>query len=444
MTDTDLKNIWIKLIEKYKQEIGEESVHQLLRNSYPVNLDGNNLLVVVPNQFMKMMFQLKEENLKPLIDGLFGQKIHLIVESLESADGEEQAENTPSNTTVIPIDNFDTNLNKKFTFENFVIGNNTRLVYAAAKRIVETPGKIYNPLFVYGKPGLGKTHIIQAIGNQLRKKNPQMKVFYTSTEAFTNDLIMAIQHKTTEAFHEKYRQLDCLIIDDIQQLKGKERTQEEFFNTFNALESVSKQIIIASDRIPQEIETLQDRITSRLSKGFLGDIQQPDFETRLAILNLKLEERNITLTEDCKNIICTAIKTDIRVMESICNRIQILSEIGEKITQDTIVQELRKFSQEPMTEEITFDKILNVVSQFFGISKEDILSKKRNAKINFPRQIIMYLSRKKTNLSLSQIGKELGGKDHSTIIHGFEKLNQAIENNDSETKSILEIIISRL
>lgn len=443
MTDTELKNIWTDLTEKYKQEIGEESVHQLLRNSHPVNLDGNNLLIVVPNQFMKMMFQLKEEKLNPLIDELFGQKIHLIVDSLENAEVENN-QSILSNPVVNPTENFETNLNKKFTFKNFVIGNNTRLVYAAANRIVETPGKIYNPLFIYGKPGLGKTHIIQAIGNQLREKNPNMKVFYTTTEAFTNDLIIAIQHKTTESFHEKYRELDCLIIDDIQQLKGKERTQEEFFNTFNTLESASKQIIVASDRIPQEIETLQDRITSRLSKGFLGDIQQPDLETRLAILNLKLEERNLTLTEECKNIISTTIKTDIRVMESICNRLQILSEIGEKITQDIIVQELRKFSQEPMTEEITFEKILDVVTQFFGVSKEDILGKRRNAKINFPRQIIMYLSRKNTNLSLSQIGKELGGKDHSTIIHGFEKINQAIEDNDAETKSVIEILNSRI
>lgn len=443
MTDSELKAIWNNLTKNFIQEIGDEGIHQLLRNSRPVSLNGDMLLIFVPNQLMKKMFQTKLEVIEPIVSKVFNQKIQLNIESLEMSDEEEPAAVT-SVFTSETAEKFNNNLNSKFTFQSFVIGNNTRLVYAAAKHIVETPGKIYNPLFIYGKPGLGKTHLIQAIGNQLLEKNPQMKIFYTTTEAFTNDLIMAIQHKTTNAFHEKYRALDCLIIDDIQQLKGKERTQEEFFNTFNALESASKQVIIASDRVPQEIETLQDRITSRLQKGFLGDIQQPDFETRLAILNLKLEERNIVLSDDCKNIIVNAIKTDIRVMESICNRLQILSDVGEKITQDVIMQELRKFSQDPTTQEITFITILNVVTEFYGVSKEDIFSKKRNAKINLPRQIIMYLTRKYTNLSLSQIGKEIGGKDHSTIIHGCEKIEKSIENKETEIISVLEILTNKL
>lgn len=421
------------------QEIGDEGMHQLLRHSRPASLENNRLLVFVPNQLMKKMFQAKTEQIMPMLNNLFGQTICLNIESLESSEDDDLPQNIPNNVE-INNKNFNNNLNKKFSFDNFVKGNNTRLVLAAAMRIVETPGKIYNPLFIYGKPGLGKTHLIQAIGNQLQQNNPKMKILYTTTEAFTNDLILAIRHQTTETFHNKYRELDCLIIDDIQQLQGKERTQEEFFNTFNALESASKQVIIASDRIPQEIETLQDRITSRLSKGFLGDIQQPDFETRLAILNLKLEERGVLLSEECKNLITNTVKTDIRVIESVCNHLRVLSDIGEEITPDITMQELRKFSQEPMTQEITFEKIITVVSQYYGVSKDDILSKKRNAKINLPRQIIMYLARKYTNLSLSQIGKELGGKDHSTIIHGSDKINQAIEENDIEIISSLKML----
>jgi len=443
MTDTELKNIWNNLTKNFQQKIGDEGIHQLLRNSRPVNLNGDTLLIFVPNQLMKKMFQTKLEIIEPIVSEVFNQKIHLNIDSLESSDEDEPINPSPVFSDE-SVDKFNNNINPKFTFKNFIIGNNTRLVYAAAKRIVETPGKIYNPLFIYGKPGLGKTHLIQAVGNQLLEKNPKIKVYYTTTEAFTNDLIMAIQHKTTNIFHEKYRALDCLIIDDIQQLKGKERTQEEFFNTFNALESASKQVIVASDRVPQEIETLQDRITSRLQKGFLGDIQQPDFETRLAILNLKLEERNTILSDDCKNIIANTIKTDIRVMESVCNRLQILAEIGEKITQDVVMQELRKFSQNPTTQEITFDKIMEAVTEYYGITNEDILSKKRNAKINLPRQIIMYLTRKYTNLSLSQIGKELGGKDHSTIIHGFEKIEKSISNKETDIISSVEILTNKL
>ena len=249
---------------------------------------------------------------------------------------------------------------------------------------------------------------------------------------------------TTDTLHKKYRSLECLIIDDIQLLKGKEATQEEFFNTFNALDNAHKQIIIACDRPPQEIKTLEERITSRLARGFLGDIQEPDFETRLAILKVKLHERNINIDTECMNLVAASITSDIRLLESVCNNLKLLSDIGEKITQKIVMEIIEKHGTKVKHEGINFEEILLQVSEYYGLKKEDILSKRRDAKVNEPRQIVMYLARKLTGLTFDEIGKELGGRDHSTIMNGYEKIYKAINIKDKKISIAVSTLIKKL
>lgn len=443
-----INKLWQNLQERYSTQYSQESCNQLLRNSKAVGLNNNQLTVVVANHLMRKALQNKSEIIENLLYNLTGKKISLDIIALENdfEDTTEQ-EKILVNEPFVPEsfqDEFESHLDPKFTFKNFVVGNNTRFTFAAAQKVVEKPGNIYNPLFVYGNPGLGKTHLIQAIGNAIHDKNPSAKILYITTEGFTNDLINSIKSKTTNDFHNKYRRLDCLIIDDIQQLEGKERTQEEFFNTFNTLDQDHKQIIVASDRLPQNIKTLQDRIASRLSRGFLGDIQSPDFETRLAILRLKTEERGFTLDEECMSLIANSITTDIRIVESLCNKLALRKEIGEKITQAVIVKEINKLGEAVKVGEINIERIITIICDYYGITQEEIFSNKRSAKISEPRQIIMYLARTMTNLSFKEIGEELGGRDHSTVMHGFEKIYAQIQKNDKKLITTVDLLKNKL
>lgn len=441
----NLSLLWEEVKKTYTTQYPDDNCENLLRNSKAINFNDDKLTVIVANQMMRKLLLNRSAQLSAILSQQCGKPTTIDVIALEAEENADQEIPViEKNTSTIKDTVIDSHLDSRFTFKNFVVGNNTRFTHAAAQRVVENPGKIYNPLFVYGKPGLGKTHIIQAIGNAMKTKNPYANVLYITTEEFTNDLITAISKKTTENFHNKYRNLDCLIIDDIQQLKGKERTQEEFFNTFNALEQSHKQIIIASDRSPQEIETLQDRITSRMSKGFLGDIQEPDLETRLAILKAKAEERNLELNNECMNLIAQSITSNIRIMESICNKLALLNEMGEKITQDVISKEINKFGEKVKSDQITFANIMEVVTDYFGVTEEDLIGKKRNAEINKPRQIIMYLAKTVSNLTFKEIGNELGGRDHSTVMNGYDKIDKLVKAQDKMILSTIENIMSNL
>lgn len=444
----DLNILWQKVQKKFSENNGEEITKQLLGKSRPVKLENFSLQIIVINQLMKNMLISRQKEIENILQEITNETIKISVDALETNttlfDTNEISplnvkENNQNNYNI-----FENHLDKKFTFENFVVGNNSRMTHAAALQVAENPGKGYNPLFIYGKPGLGKTHLIQAIGNKVIEKNKNAKVFYTTTEEFVNDVVNAIHNHTTDALHKKYRSLDCLIIDDIQLLKGKEATQEEFFNTFNALDNAHKQIIIACDRPPQEIKTLEERITSRLARGFLGDIQEPDFETRLAILKVKLHERNIVLDNECMNLVAASITSDIRLLESVCNNLKLLSDIGEKITQKRVMEIIEKHGTKVKHEGINFEEILLQVSEYYGLKKEDILSKRRDAKVNEPRQIVMYITRKLTGLTFDEIGKELGGRDHSTIMNGYEKIYKAINSKDKKISITVSTLIKKL
>ncbi len=339
------------------------------------------------------------------------------------------------------------NLNPRYTFDTFVVGANNNLAHAASLAVAESPGEIYNPLFIYGGVGLGKTHLMHSIGHFILKNNPKAKILYVTSEKFTNELIDAIRNKnniSTTEFREKYRNNDVLLIDDIQFIIGKESTQEEFFHTFNALYEAKKQIIISSDKPPKEIETLEERLRSRFEWGLTVDIQSPDYETRMAILRKKEELEGYNIDNEVIKYIATHVKSNIRELEGALTKIVALSKLNKReITTDLAEEALKDLISPGGAREITPELIIQVVSEHFGITPADISSKKRNKEIVYPRQIAMYLCRTMTSTPLQGIGKCLGDRDHTTIIHGAEKITADLEKNES-LRNTLEILKKKL
>ncbi|MFY9275652.1 MAG: chromosomal replication initiator protein DnaA, partial [Clostridium sp.] len=336
------------------------------------------------------------------------------------------------------------NLNPKYTFDTFVIGNSNRFAHAACVAVAESPAKAYNPLFLYGGVGLGKTHLMHAIGHHIMCQQEDPKVVYVSSEKFTNELINSIKNDKNEEFRNKYRNVDVLLIDDIQFIAGKEGTQEEFFHTFNALHEANKQIIISSDRPPKEIPTLEDRLRSRFEMGLITDIQPPDFETRIAILRKKAQLENINVPNEVMTYIAKYIKSNIRELEGALTRVVAYSSLTNKnISLELATEALKDIISNPKSEEITVNRIKEKVSEAFNIKMDDFNSKKRTRTIAYPRQIAMYICRELTDLSLPKIGSEFGGRDHTTVIHAHDKISKDIEENQ-QIKDKIDKIISDL
>jgi chromosomal replication initiator protein len=335
-------------------------------------------------------------------------------------------------------------LNPKYTFDTFVIGNSNRFAHAASLAVAEAPAQAYNPLFIYGGVGLGKTHLMHAIGHYTLSQNPNASVVYVSSEKFTNELINSIRDDRNDEFRNKYRNVDVLLIDDIQFIAGKERTQEEFFHTFNALHEANKQIIISSDRPPKEIPTLEDRLRSRFEWGLIADIQPPDLETRIAILKKKAKVENINVPNDVMLYIATKIKSNIRELEGALIRIVAYSSLTNKeVTVELAEEALKDIISDSRPRQITVNLIKEVVSKSFNVKIEDFNSKKRTRAIAYPRQVAMYLCRELTDLSLPKIGDEFGGRDHTTVIHAYDKISTDV-NNNSEFKRRLEDIAKEI
>lgn len=340
------------------------------------------------------------------------------------------------------------NLNPKYTFDTFVVGANNNLAHAASLAVAESPGEIYNPLFIYGGVGLGKTHLMHSIAHFILKNNPNSKVLYVTSEKFTNELIDAIRNKnniTTTEFREKYRNNDVLLIDDIQFIIGKESTQEEFFHTFNALHECKKQIIISSDKPPKEIETLEERLRSRFEWGLTVDIQSPDYETRMAILRKKEEIDGYNIDDEVIRYIANNIKSNIRELEGALNKLVALSNLENREINLSMAEEVLKDIISPNEKrEITPQVILEVVADHYNVSPGDIIGGKRNAEIVTPRQIVMYLCREITDTSYKNIGILLGNRDHSTVISGDNKIREKLQKNDSKLKNNIDIIRKKL
>ena len=340
-------------------------------------------------------------------------------------------------------------LNPKYTFETFVVGGNNKFAHSASLAVAESPGITYNPLFLYGGPGLGKTHLMQAIGNFILKEDPDTKVLYVSSEDFTNEVIESIRSGNAakmSKLRDKYRTVDVLMVDDVQFIIGKESTQEEFFHTFNALYSQGKQIILSSDRPPKEMETLEERFRSRFECGIKADIQSPDFETRMAILQKKAEMEPYAKHIDIEIIkyIATNIKSNIRELEGAFNKVIAFSKLNKaELTLSLAEEAIKDMIYPDKPKEITPSLIINVVADHFGVSIEDIVSKKRNKEIALPRQVYMYLCRELTDVSLDSIGSNVGGRDHSTVMHGVDKIKEDINNNE-ELRNKISIIRKKI
>ena len=338
-------------------------------------------------------------------------------------------------------------LNPKYRFDTFVVGNNNKFAHSASLAVAESPGEAYNPLYLYGGAGLGKTHLMHSIGHFILDQNPDKKVLYVTSEQFTNEVIESIRSGNAakmNKFREKYRTVDVLLIDDIQFIIGKESTQEEFFHTFNVLHAAGKQIILSSDKPPKEMETLEERFRSRFEWGLIADIQPPDYETRMAILKKNAENCNKEINEDILDYIATNIKSNIRELEGAYNKVIAFSRLNKvEITLDNVKEALNDIISPNVSRQITPQLIISVVAEHFGITADDITSKRRNSEFVLPRQICMYLCRKLTDESLQNIGKALGKKDHTTVIHGIDKITDDMQVNE-ELKNKIDIITKKI
>jgi len=331
-------------------------------------------------------------------------------------------------------------LNPRFTFDNFVVGPCNRFAHAASLAVAESPARAYNPLFIYGGVGLGKTHLMQAICHYVRGKNESTHICYAPSERFTNELIDAIQHHSTSAFRQRYRNMDILLVDDIHFIAGKESTQEEFFHTFNALYDAHKQIIICSDRPPREILKLEERLVSRFSWGLITDIQSPDFETRVAILKKKIEKEPVHIPDDVIFLIAEIIKTNIRELEGALIRVVACSLLEEKPITLDLAREVLKDCIRQIKKPLHFQTIQECVADEFGVSLVELKTKRRNKNIVLPRQIAMYLSRRLTEASLPEIARFFGGKDHTTVLYAYNKIKSELENNTDLKHRVHKII----
>ena len=438
---SSIKEIWENTLKGIKGTIANASYQTWFQDTSMVHLDNETAVIKADTQFQRDWL---EKNYSGLIqEQLFevmGEKPEIRIVTEE----EESPAKLPEKTAPEPEVPVNNQLNVNNTFETFVIGNGNRFSHAASLAVAEAPAKAYNPLFIYGGVGLGKTHLMHAIGHYVLEHRPNAKVAYLSSEKFTNEFINSIRDNKTEEFRNRYRNVDVLLIDDIQFLAGKESTQEEFFHTFNALHEDNKQIVISSDRTPKEIPTLEDRLRSRFEWGLITDITPPDLETRIAILRKKCEEEKVEIPNEAMIYIANHIHTNIRELEGALTRVAAYSKlVNQPLTPEMVSEALKDLVTQSKSKKITITDIQEAVASFYDIQIESFASKKRTKSIAFPRQIAMYLARELTDYSLPKIGEVFGGRDHSTVIHAHEKISKMIT-EDERFKQELEEVENRI
>ncbi len=436
----NIEDIWNKSLDLIKTELTEVSFNTWLKTIEPITINDNQLILGAPNEFTKSILEgrystLIKNAIKQVSKANYDVRFIIPNEEISSNIGQTLTKKT----TEVSISKLQ--LNSKYTFDTFVIGNSNRFAHAASLAVAEAPAKAYNPLFIYGGVGLGKTHLMHAIGHYILSQNPKNSVVYVSSEKFTNELINSIRDDRNVQFRNKYRNVDVLLIDDIQFIAGKERTQEEFFHTFNTLHQANKQIIISSDRPPKEIPTLEDRLRSRFEWGLIADIQPPDLETRIAILKKKAKIENLQVDNDVLLFIANRIKSNIRELEGALIKIIAYSSLtNEEITVDLANEALKDIISNNNSKQINVSLIKKTISKEYNIKLEDFNSKKRTRAISHPRQIAMYICRELTDLSLPKIGDEFGGRDHTTVIHAYDKISSKIKEDNKFKKRIENII----
>lgn len=436
----DFLAVWEKALDIIAQEVNPTSFETWVKAARPLGMINGNAYFEVPNTFARDWLENRyAELIKSTLESILNEdvQVHFLLPEETSNLAHLFEKKITSARNFNDEYNFNP-LNPKYTFDTFVVGNSNRFAHAAALAVAESPAKAYNPLFVYGGVGLGKTHLMQAIGHFVLERNPSMKVAYVSSETFTNELINSIRDDKTVEFRNKYRNIDVLLIDDIQFLAGKERTQEEFFHTFNALHEANKQIVISSDRPPKEIPTLEDRLRSRFEWGLITDIQPPDFETRVAILKKKASLENLEVPNDVLEYIADNIQSNIRELEGALTRVMAFANLTRSpIDMNTAVEALKDILPARKPRQVTIELIQKVVAEYYHLRVEDLKAKKRTRSVAYPRQIAMYLCRELTDHSLPQIGEEFGGRDHTTVIHAHEKIAADMK-EDSSLKYIID------
>lgn len=441
-----LKEKWDQILQtvKVEHELSDISFKTWLQPLQLHEITDTTVTILVPNEQMAIDYISKKYTfpLKVAIAECTGKEYNI-----EFILPEQAAAQLEAKKKVAAVNNVDNSvlaeragLNPKYTFDTFVVGNNNKFAHAASLAVAESPGKMYNPLFIHGGAGLGKTHLMHSIAHFVLNQNPEKKVLYVTSETFTNELIDAIRNGNNTAmtkFREKYRSVDVLLIDDIQFIIGKEATQEEFFHTFNDLHGNKKQIIISSDKPPKDIVTLEARLRSRFEWGLIADISSPDFETRMAILHKKEENDGYNIDNEVIKYIAMHIKSNIRELEGALNKLVALSNLEKReITVELAEEALKDIVSPDEKKEITPALIVNTVAEHFHVSVDDIRSNKRNNEIVVPRQIAMYLCNTMTSVGLKKIGSEIGGRDHSTVLHGSKKISDEMKTSDDMRKTI--------
>ncbi len=449
--EVDKQEIWNIVLSELELSLSKANFKTWFQDTYISQLqdNGETVIVGVPNNFSKNWLEKKYH--KSILDALQGatdnkvKKIIYKVETVTSA--KEPGPEIIDIDKLVPEKVSETNghgLNVRYTFKNFVVGKGSELAYAACQAIVKQPGKKYNPLFIYGGVGLGKTHLLQAIGHAVLEKNPKIKVLCTDAERFTNEFIRAIGNGTIDKFKNIYRGVDVLLVDDIQFMAGKERTQEEFFHTFNSLYQDGQQIVLTSDRTPKDIPALEDRLISRLEWGLIADITPPDLETRLAILKAKCQERKCDLNEEILQYLATHIQRNVRELEGALNKLIAYYEFHRTELDLSVVKNvLASLDTRKKKGLIQAKELIETVANFYGIHVSDMIGLSRKRELVVPRQVAMYLMREEVGASFPLIGKELGNRDHTTAMHAYEKIKVGIEQN-SRTKQEIDLIKQRL
>lgn len=434
----DLTELWQKSLEILRQEIAPVSFETWIVPIKPIAVSNSTVILKIDDSFIKNTVETKYYNLiENTIKHLMGSNYKIAITETENINTEEK---TQSNKPEKQKSEFESNLNPKYVFSTFVVGNSNRLAHAAALAVAESPATAYNPFFLYGGVGLGKTHLMHSIAHYILENNPNAKVLYVSCEKFTNELINSIRDDKNEEFRRKYRNIDVLLIDDIQFISQKERTQEEFFHTFNALYDAHKQIIISSDRPPKEIKTLEERLRSRFEWGLIADINPPDYETRIAILKKKAENDNIVVNDEVYEYIAKNIVSNIRELEGALTRVVAYSQLTqEKISKSLAENALKDIFSDQAAIEVTPDRIQEVVAAYYNIRPEDITGSKRSSNIAYPRQIAMYLTRRMLDISLPKIGESFGGRDHTTVIHAINKIDDNLKKDKNLQSVIFEL-----
>lgn len=451
-------SLWARAQDLIKRELDNEQVFSIWFAPIQfVSLSADTIVLRVPNKFFQgWLLDRYMDLLGSGIRKAWGAdyKVDFILQEAEegpspSAKSVKREEHKKEKSAFWPFARQaqdvakEIGLNTRYTFDDFVVGPSNRFAHAASLAVSDSPAKAYNPLFIYGVAGMGKTHLMHAIGQRVLQKSPKAKILYISSEEFTNQLISAIQNRSTQKFREKYRSVDILLIDDVHFIAGKESTQEEFFHTFNTLYDAHKQIVVTSDRSPKEIQKLEERLVSRFEWGLVTDIQPPDFETRIAILKKKSEKETIELPEDVFYFLGEKVKTNIRELEGALKRVvfyakmvgkDISVELAKEVLKDMIIEGQKK---------ITIDNIQKKVSEYFDIKLSDMRAKKRSKAVAYPRQIAMYLTRQLTDFSLPEIGDQFGGRDHTTVIHACDKIEAEIESKEG-LKDLIDRLIQSI